>query len=75
MIDEKIIKSVKTKFLKGFVLAERYRYGLPQWRWVKDKKESKYPYIGEDEWCDLYDSYIEESTDKMEGFHRTYKLK
>lgn len=43
-----ILKKVKDKIIKGWVLCQNIKYGIPYWYFLKDGKKSKYPYITEE---------------------------
>lgn len=43
-----ILEKVNDKIRNGWVLCQNIKYGIPYWYFLKDEKQSKYPYISEE---------------------------
>lgn len=51
--DNGAIEAVKKKMSNGWEIIKRYSCGIQYWRFIKGNKESNYPRINEDLFCDL----------------------
>lgn len=71
---DKLLNQVIRKFKKGWILQNFSRYGIPSYKWINGKKESNYPRINEDSFCDLLECDIIEF-DLGNGYFANYKLK